>query len=903
MKLKFFYCCLFAAMLFPISLAAQTQSPKWVFANYLANFTGPAPTLPLLPTWSSCGSYAANVALDHSGNLLFYIEWMLIYDAAGNEIGYLDGGEYSETKEVAVFEVPGHCHQYYIVYAKQNNLYYTKVVDGPNGIEIVSGQSNVNCTGSASFTGNIQIAVSRLRPDNARILYATGDENLCKYIITSQGISFSQLMLSSTTSPTMGMNFASNELDLSHAGDQLAWGNHSGFFRDCNAYVIDLNANGNYVGHQTYTIPESGTVVGGVEFDATGNSLYVSSTWSGAGPSPLHKGINVIDLTQAPTSFTYLGGSSYGVSQLEMAFDGKIYAASPSSSKIGSIDPNTNIFTLNAINISCNQMLPDQIDGQDYLLAVGPPDFWVSDGTDTWSSLPQQPVDNGAEPQPAIYWDGAIWNCENDPNCPQNENPEFKMFGDNYMRVKVRNNGCVNSAPTTADLHMYWTRGRSGEIWDAHWLDPILRPLNTINGFAAGGEITADQVTANSIPIDIPAIPAGGEVILTQAWRPPYPGNFTGDGFDVDSNQNPMICFLARIESGIDPIVNEQFGPIGENVKNSNNIATRNTYLVNLDPLNIAHWGGSLGLNLQYDAPAVVRLDFTASPLNEPFAEFGTVNLQFSTSLWNLWMDAGAQAENVEIVDFDQRIVQVTDPQHASVRGLGLQPDRDYSILPGFRLNNGAEGEHSFQFRINMVDEETGEYGSTNTYEVRIGTECNINLLNEFVVTPGNCTTIGQEMGCTDCKYTWSPANGLANPSSPVTTACPDQTTTYRLTVTNEATGCQATDNVTVHVEDRFQNRSSEKFIAETRGSVHSGVQVFPNPANDLFQITFKAREAKYLPLVLINSLGQIFVRQNVQVVKGQNTFSLSAKQLPQGLYHLRIGNGDWQGKSIVIEH
>lgn len=58
--------------------------------------------------------------------------------------------------------------------------------------------------------------------------------------------------------------------------------------------------------------------------------------------------------------------------------------------------------------------------------------------------------------------------------------------------------------------------------------------------------------------------------------------------------------------------------------------------------------------------------------------------------------------------------------------------------------------------------------------------------------------------------YSWSPTNGLSNPNSPTTFANPQQTTTYTLTVTNNATGCssQATSldsvsSVTVFVVDR----------------------------------------------------------------------------------------------------
>ncbi len=887
MKLTFSYSCVLAALFFSLTMTAQPQSPQWCVPPFIVDFTGASPVATALPGWTSGPEQAANAAFSNTGDLLFFVAGQQIFDATGSPVATISGN-FVDPRETAVFKVPGFCNRYYVISVLSPpfgnaSLFYTMVDASSTGVTVVSGQHNINFTGAGSFFEFAEMAVSRLRIDGTRFLYFSGGGNMGKYIVTSTGITFSNAILGSSS----GLSFRARELDLNHAGNKIAWG-VDGFGANAVVNVVSLDGNGNFVSVETYTIPNGGGEAKGVEFNATGTSIFVASIGS------TNEGINRIDLTLPPTSFFHIPSSAtYGFSQLEMAFDGKIYASN--GFNLGCVDPATNILTSNAVSIGVDFTLPDQVDGQDYLQQSGQPDFWVSDGMDQWSTVP----DDGTEPRPNMSWDGDIWNCENNPNCMQGENPEFKLSGDNFMRVRVRNNGCSNSLPTTADLHMYWTRGRSGEIWDGHWLDPILRPLNIITGNAAGGEITANQLTAVTIPIDIPAIPVGGEVILTKSWRPPNPSDFALDGFDEDADHNPMVCFLARVESAIDPMFDEQYGAIADNVRKNNNIATRNTYLVDLDPFNIHQWGGTIGVNLQHDEAATVRLDFDAAPMGEHFSDFGTVTLQLSAGLWNLWMESGARSENVEIVDDENRIVKLLDAQHASLQGLGLALDQEYSIRPGFQLNEGAaQGAHNFQFRINMVDENTGEYGSANTYEVSVSEECRINLQNEWLTTPGHCVTIGENTGCNSCTYQWTPADGLAEPDSPVTSACPSETTTYRLLVINEATGCVVSEDVTVYVQDEVGNRTSDKTIAE---SVFSDIKLFPNPASELLHVKLNTKETASIPMVLINSLGQIVIRNVLLAAKGENTYSIDIKQVPQGVYFLHIGEGGQKPETITI--
>ncbi|MCG8329508.1 MAG: hypothetical protein MI974_17570 [Chitinophagales bacterium] len=223
------------------------------------------------------------------------------------------------------------------------------------------------------------------------------------------------------------------------------------------------------------------------------------------------------------------------------------------------------------------------------------------------------PTDNGDEPNIGDIWNGNIWNCANDLNlnCSTMENPEYKTAGINRVRVRVDNIGCVANTDGEAKLHIYWTIGRAGELWTEHWFDATIEPNNKIPpsiGVSAGGEISP------SAGIPIPPIPAGGSIVLNWDWTPPNPADFNS----IDSE--PMICFLARIKSTIDPIEGESIGPIAGNVRNSNNVATVNTTLVDIDPLNLVFPTHTFFLNNPYQRD--VSLNVNIQELNSKDEQF-----------------------------------------------------------------------------------------------------------------------------------------------------------------------------------------------------------------------------------------------------------------------------------------
>ena len=240
-------------------------------------------------------------------------------------------------------------------------------------------------------------------------------------------------------------------------------------------------------------------------------------------------------------------------------------------------------------------------------------------GTDMWNSpaivncyrppvpLPDNNPDDGFTPVDENNIPSDEWTCDTDIH--QLDEPVFQLFNPgggapflqypNRMILTVHNIGCTSYDETQgAVVKPYWTFARTDEVWPDHWEGDfeigiggdILVLGNQLqhhenNEFPDVNTFTTvqDFLNSNLVENEIPDIPAGGEYEIEFPWHPPQftPSMIANFGIESEDGVNPEFCFLARIESTVDPMVNEQLGSsIGHNVYNNNNIATKNVVLM-----------------------------------------------------------------------------------------------------------------------------------------------------------------------------------------------------------------------------------------------------------------------------------------------------------------------------------
>ena len=883
----------------PLFGQSPIQAPRWVIPPLTIDFAGPIPTTSNIPG-APTNYNTANGAFDPAGNLLFYVVDDKILDASSNLITNINAPSFNSssasTQNHMIVRVPGSCDEYYVIYNNpvtgNTPLFFTRLRHLASGtVTTVAGQVDVNFGNGNQFINTF--AVTNLRSDNTRKLY-NGSENLIQvFSISNTGISFQNSTNISFSQATIPI-----ELDLNHSDDRLAISS----FLSPLVLIADLNNNGNLApGFQQIPVPNIQDTRG-VEFSASGNQLVFSGGTFGG----LNSGINIADLTQTPATITHLSGSSsFARSQIELGYDEKMYFSDGST--LAALDLNTNLINSSVLSLTgvgtdlSNHIitLPHQIDGQNYYFPELV-DLWIADN----------PVETGVEPNPnpGYIWKGDVWNCpdQTNINCSLASagDPEFKMYGVNYIRATVRNRGVCPSRP--ANLHLYWTFARTGELWDEHWLDPQLRPSNKIGTCPGGGEITADP-SATSVPITIPSVAGGGTVTLSHSWQPQNPSCYpfgTPNGH-FNSNRDPMICLLARVISDEDPILYEELDSIYPNLYKNNNIATRNFYLVNLNPTDRIAPGGAISLFNSHDFVQLmdIRISDVTPPGNSypPFVEIGDLQLILDTEIWNAWVNTGMQGEGIEVIS--EGVIQINDLNNAILHDIEVGPAQGHPMT----LQASMPEDYLFTEKMTyefMLSHETDiepNGNSAGVYRFQVTPDCSFPMNSEEAVNYGECIMIGAFADCTDCTFNWYPEAGLSNPNEARTEACIDVTTTYTLTVISPS-GCEFSKEVTVYVLDQ-----SSEFAAPNKDMNASADQqfwLFPNPAKDFVSAEFQLDQSAEVEILIYNQLGQQVSTPHPksQLAKGYHQIRISASDLTPGLYFCELVIGEEKStRQLVI--
>jgi hypothetical protein len=343
------------------------------------------------------------------------------------------------------------------------------------------------------------------------------------------------------------------------------------------------------------------------------------------------------------------------------------------------------------------------------------------------------------------------------PASTTHENPDFVTNAGNTNKLitTVTNIGCAAS-PANVPLRLFWTRARTEELYNKHWVYDMTN--NTVqsavnNSFVtAGSEITILNPTinnpynANSSPFLLPSI-APLTVYKTPFangvnWFPPNPVDYDAtNGSMSNNNAHPVICLLARINeknSASDPILWEPTGindRINPYVKYCNNVATRNSWLVN-EPSFLIKPNGNNGGGFNYGfgtvlvnnpglTPKTVNICVDLMPdvlvLNN-FNNFGTINIGVTNGLYNQWLLGGQVSENLTVSS--PTLFTMTSGTRACLNNVTLPVGFNEQIGLRFNFNStllpASPIELNYQLSQYSILEGDTLYGSNTVYVVNI---------------------------------------------------------------------------------------------------------------------------------------------------------------------------------------
>lgn len=385
------------------------------------------------------------------------------------------------------------------------------------------------------------------------------------------------------------------------------------------------------------------------------------------------------------------------------------------------------------------------------------PDLFIQDRSYN-SQQPQNKWDFGHEPfldlntpQYNYTWvtqSQDLWNRYYDDQNSTHQNPMPSRADPpltNFMNYRIRNRGCALAE--NADLHLYWTIARLHEPWahdwynysrGTHFQDNKIRYNNF--DYPLGNEVCLNDIsirTSQEEVIHLSSLSGGGIVEGSYPWYVPEPdiyrlGSYIpGSGlFPIQfsaANSNPVICMLARIDETTKQNNGYYYNPsitsmtdIETYVNSNNNVATRNTYILNnaggyaWRPVNgnPRSRGGEIIINpVPGSDPRPIHIGIKRDTSiydtigeHPDFLENGHINLYLDQLLWDKWVEGGMVSQNIEIVDV--QVLKVTNPDFAALYGISLAENQYgwMAVEAEFYGNNTPEEDYLYSFGIGELD-------------------------------------------------------------------------------------------------------------------------------------------------------------------------------------------------------
>ncbi|MDI9320822.1 MAG: T9SS type A sorting domain-containing protein [Phycisphaerales bacterium] len=310
-----------------------------------------------------------------------------------------------------------------------------------------------------------------------------------------------------------------------------------------------------------------------------------------------------------------------------------------------------------------------------------------------------------------------VWNRQAADGGLEHQNPEYFVSDPNHMYTRVRNVGCASS-PADSKLRLYWTKASTGENWDADWKYTDVCGIGSLQ--PGGREITTGT------GISLPVLQPGDATIIHQNWYPNKPELYCGTPSTFE------VCFLARIEEASGMTIPEKFtyttgyAGVGENIRNNNNIVTRNTILTNLRPDNLKTAKRQLIVSNGNATATTYNFEFASERsifrhFAGDFSSLGSVTLHLG-SLYDAWVASGSHG-TVASQNSQNRTVTFDGANTLRLDSIPFTANQRYTIDVEFAIDSpvvvNEVSNHIFHARQFNVTNPDVVYGAVN-YQVTV---------------------------------------------------------------------------------------------------------------------------------------------------------------------------------------
>jgi hypothetical protein len=403
-------------------------------------------------------------------------------------------------------------------------------------------------------------------------------------------------------------------------------------------------------------------------------------------------------------------------------------------------------------------------------------------------------TDTGQEPNihTNIFWNSQdIWvRNQNDGLVNQeHQNPEYDPVLPNFVYVNVRNKSC-NTSTGSEQLKLYWAKANTALSWPLHWEGNLYVVDNNGQQVLMGDEIGT---------LTIPEIEKGESTILEFEWDVP-----NQEVYMNINNDNPWhFCLLARMISTIDPMTFSEGEFITDNVKNNNNIAWRNTTVVDINPNSPAPVGGVVAVGNFMNTTKNYNLEFFVeeNEAGKPIYEESEISILLDDILYNSWNSSGKASTNFSGTFQNNKII--VENNHAVIENLTLTPGEIGTLSVNFNfLTEELTNKTEYTYHLLQREVGTNKLIGGETFEIRkpINSFFDANAGDDEVIDSNQSVTISAEEISGDATYNWYDPDGNLIFTGTDLTVSPEITMTYMLEVISDLDGFKDYDEIQIIV-------------------------------------------------------------------------------------------------------
>ena len=430
--------------------------------------------------------------------------------------------------------------------------------------------------------------------------------------------------------------------------------------------------------------------------------------------------------------------------------------------------------------------------------------------------------DIGQEPNihTDVFWNSKdIWvRNQNDGTINQeHQNPVYHPSNPNYVYVRVSNKGCSTSLGND-QLKLYWAKANTALDWDDYWTGEVF----------VGGVVMGDTLGAKIIP----SIVSGSETILEFEWPVPNPQDYVG------INPNPWhFCLLARIESNDDPMTFSEGTFITDNVKNNNNIAWKNTTVIEIIPSTLSI-GGVIGVSNPSNLTKTYSLELL-SDVNEPgkaIYQEAEIGILMDDVLFDAWERGSNNGANYATTSNDHKIIATNN--NVIIDDIIFNANEYGTAYITFNfLTAELTAKQNYTYQVIQRDKATNKIIGGETFEVKKQPRSafDANAGDSQEIDRNESITIQADDINEDAVYNWYAPDGTLIFTGPSLTISPEITQQYKLEIISDLDGLKDYDDVTVTVNP------------------YRIISMAPNPVSSLLTIDYLAEGVTSAYIMILN--------------------------------------------------